>query len=339
MKSQNKNIMGWISDLINSSKIPAIPIMTNPGIELLGLTVKDAVTNGKKHFEAIKILSEKYPQAAACTVIMDLTVEAEAFGAELVFSDNEVPSVVGRLVSNAEDIEALKIPDINSARVTEYLRANKMAAASIDKPVFSGCIGPYSLAGRLYDMTEIMMAIYTDPEIVRALLEKCTMFILEYCKALKDCGTAGVIIAEPAAGLLPNEDCKEFSSVYIKRIVDEVQDENFAVILHNCGNAGHCTEAMVATGAAGYHFGNRIDMSDALRDCPKDKLVMGNLDPVGIFKNATPEEVAIATEELLNKAAAYKNFVISSGCDTPPQIPFENIDAFYKVVEQFNAIR
>ena len=49
-----------------------------------------AVTDGQVHYNAIKALSEKYPTAAA-TVIMDLTVEAEAFGAEIVFPENEFP--------------------------------------------------------------------------------------------------------------------------------------------------------------------------------------------------------------------------------------------------------
>ena len=36
----------------------------------------------------------------------------------------------------------------------------------------------------------------------------------------------------------------------IRRIVESVQDDRFLVILHNCGDTGHCTEAMVGTGAA-----------------------------------------------------------------------------------------
>lgn len=71
-------------------------------------------------------------------------------------------------------------------------------------------------------MTEIMMAIYTEPETALLLLDKCTLFITQYCRAIKDCGSAGVIIAEPAAGLLSNEDCMQYSSVFVKRIVEEV---------------------------------------------------------------------------------------------------------------------
>lgn len=330
------NVSEWISSIIKADKRVAMPIMTNPGIELTGITVKDAVTNGENHFRSIEALNRKYPQSAACTVIMDLTVEAEAFGAKLVFPDDEVPSVTERLVSNLQEVEALQVPDIDAGRVPEYLKANRLVAENIDKPAFAGCIGPYSLAGRLFDMTEIMMGIYTEPDTVRLLLEKCTEFILKYCKALKETGIAGVVMAEPAAGLLPNDDCKEFSSVYIKRIIDEVQDENFAVILHNCGNGGHCTEAMVYTGAMGYHFGNKIDMVDAIKGCPEDTLVMGNLDPVGVFKNASAEEMGRLTTELLEKTAEYRNFVISSGCDIPPMIPFANIDAFYNAVDEYN---
>ncbi len=333
------NTTAWIKSLIESGRLAAMPIMTHPGIELLGRRVLDAVTDGRVHFEAIEALNERFPQSAGCTVIMDLTVEAEAFGASLHFADDEVPSVVGRLVSNLDEVKALEVPSLDAARVPEYLWANRLAAERIDKPVFAGCIGPYSLAGRLFDMTEIMMGIYTEPETVNLLLEKCTEFIRNYCLALRECGVAGVIMAEPAAGLLPNEECMQYSSVYVKRIVEAVQDDSFAVILHNCGNTGHCTQAMVATGAKAYHFGNKIDMLDALRECPADVLVMGNLDPVEIFRNATPQQTASATRDLLNRAAGYPNFVISSGCDTPPQVPFENIEAFYKTVEEFNSAK
>lgn len=327
----------WIDELIRSKRTAAMPIMTHPGIEVLGRKVIDAVTDGEVHFEAIKALDERFPQSAASTVIMDLTVEAEAFGATLHFSDHEVPSVIGRLVSNREEVERLEIPSLEAKRVPEYLKANRLAAQNISKPVFGGCIGPYSLAGRLFDMSEIMMAIYTDPDTAQLLLEKCTEFITRYCLAIKQTGVAGVIIAEPAAGLLSDEDCMQHSSAYVRKIVEAVQDDSFAVILHNCGNTGHCTHAMTSTGAKAYHFGNKIDMLDALRESPADALVMGNLDPVGIFKSASEEEVAEATRELLERASGYANFVISSGCDTPPGVPFCNIEAFYRTVEAYNA--
>jgi len=329
------NMQEWKESILHSPQRIAIPILTHTGIEISGKRVIDAVTDGRVHYEAIRLLSENFP-AAACTVIMDLTVEAEAFGAQIIFPENEVPSVVGRLVSDKASIEKLQVPSLDSRRIPQYILANSLAAQSLDKPVFAGCIGPFSLAGRLFDMSEIMMAMYIDPEGTQLLLDKCTAFISDYCEELKRQGANGVVMAEPAAGLLSNDACREFSSVYVKKIVEKVQDEDFMVILHNCGNTGHCTEAMAYTGADIYHFGNRIDMIRALDDCPANSLVMGNLDPVSLFRQASCDEVYNVTYKLLEDTAVYPNFILSSGCDIPPHVPIENIRSFYQALEDYN---
>lgn len=331
-----KNMREWVQNIIENKTRVAIPIMTHPGIELIGKTVREAVTDGSVHFEAIKALDNKYP-SAACTVIMDLTVEAEAFGAQVSLPENEIPTTVGRLVSDMESVENLKVPALDATRIPEYILANKLTAENIkDKPVLGGIIGPISLAGRLYDMSEIMMACYTEPETAELLLQKCTEFLKEYCIALKNAGVNGVVIAEPAAGLMSNDGCSEFSSKYVREIIEAVQDDYFMAILHNCGNAGHCTGAMIETGAFGYHFGNKANMVDALAQCPKDVLVMGNIDPVTVFRSSTPDEVYKVTTNLLEQTADFPNFILSSGCDTPPHTPHANIEAFYKALQDYN---
>ncbi len=326
----------WVADVIRSPQRVAIPIMTHPGIEYIGRSVKEAVTDGHIHFEAIRALEERFP-AAACTTIMDLTVEAEAFGAEVFFPENEIPTVTGRLVYDQASVEQLPIPDLSKGRIPQFLLANELAAEYImDKPVLGGCIGPFSLAGRLFDLSEFMMACYCEPDIARTLLSKCANFLQQYCLEMKKQGIQGVIIAEPAAGLLSGEGCGEFSSDYIRPIVEAVQDEHFIVVLHNCGNTGHCTDAMLATGAAGYHFGNKMDMGLALEQCPSDTLVMGNLDPVGLFMSASSQEMGTAVKQLLEQANGHPNFVLSSGCDIPPHIPQANIQAFYDTLYSYN---
>ena len=329
----------FIKQLLDSDKRIAIPIMTHPGIEAIGKKVFDVVTNGEVHYQAIRNVTETY-NTAACTVIMDLTVEAEAFGCTISMPEHEVPSVTGRLVYDEESVNRLQVPSLSVGRMPEYLKANRLAIENIkDKPVLSGCIGPFSLAGRLYDMSEIMVGIYIEPDVIKTLLAKCTAYITAYCKELKSLGATGVIMAEPAAGLLSNDDCQEYSTVYVKQIVEAVQDENFTVILHNCGNKGQCTQAMIDSGAAALHFGNAVDMVATLEQCPSDLIVMGNIDPVGILKQASSEDVYRITSDLLAKTAGYKNFVISSGCDMPPLVPEANIKAFYKAVADFNGVK
>ena len=268
---------------------------------------------------------------------MDLTTEAEAFGAEIAFSDEAVPAVVGHMLTDVKSINDLQVPSLKAGRIPQYLKANLLAARAIqDRPVFAGCIGPFSLAGRLYDMSGIMMLIYENPDAAHTLLAKCTQFIEKYCEALKLTGVNGVLMAEPAAGLLSNDDCKAFSSAYVKYIVNKVQDDHFIVVLHNCGNTGHCTEAMVETGAAAYHFGNKCRMEEVIKEVPKDALAMGNLDPVSIFKDGTPAQMREATLDLLEKMREHPNFVLSSGCDTPPHTPIENVNTFFEALNEWN---
>lgn len=326
----------WVADIIHQKEVAAIPVMTHPGIEQNGNTVREAVSNGKVHADAVVKLTQNYRSVAACT-IMDLTTEAEAFGAEIAFSDEAVPAVVGHMLTDVKSINDLQVPSLKAGRIPQYLKANLLAARAIqDRPVFAGCIGPFSLAGRLYDMSGIMMLIYENPDAAHTLLAKCTQFIEKYCEALKLTGVNGVLMAEPAAGLLSNDDCKAFSSAYVKYIVNKVQDDHFIVVLHNCGNTGHCTEAMVETGAAAYHFGNKCRMEEVIKEVPKDALAMGNLDPVSIFKDGTPAQMREATLDLLEKMREYPNFVLSSGCDTPPHTPIENVNAFFEALNEWN---
>lgn len=332
------NINQWTKEITRDPMRYTIPIMTHPGIEIIGSSVKEAVQDGQVHARAIKTLSDMFPSKAA-TVIMDLTVEAEAFGCTIEFPQNDMPHILGRLVDSS-GIEDLQVPSLSAGRIPQYLEACRLAVEAIrDKPVFAGAIGPFSLAGRLFDMSEIMVACYMEPEAIALLLDKCTQLILAYCTELKRTGCAGVIIAEPAAGLLSGEDCMQFSSVYIKQIVDALQDESFMIILHNCGNTGQCTGAMLHTGAGAYHFGNAIDMAKTLEECPPDVLVMGNINPVGVLKMMTPQEIKKEVGSLLERTAVFPNFVLSTGCDTPPHVPFENIEAYYDALSEYNVKR
>jgi uroporphyrinogen decarboxylase len=139
---------------------------------------------------------------------MDLSVEAEAFGAEVVFSGLEVPTVVGALVKDIASAAALKVPAIGDKRTGDYLEGMARTAKAVtDRPVFGSCIGPFSLAGRLLEVNEALMMTRCKSEILRAVLEKCTAFLLGYASAIKRSGVNGIIMAEPLAGLLSPASC------------------------------------------------------------------------------------------------------------------------------------
>ncbi|MBR6502101.1 MAG: uroporphyrinogen decarboxylase family protein [Clostridia bacterium] len=330
------NMKQWLEDVKNSNVKKAMPILSFPSVQLIGCTVKEITADANLQAKGMKMVADKTNSLASVS-LMDLSVEAECFGSQICVSENEVPNIIGKIVEDMDSAKALKVPEVGSARSGVYIDAIKKATDLItDRPIFAGVIGPCSLAARLLDVSEMILWCYDDPEMVHLVLKKSTEFLIEYCKAYKAAGANGVVMAEPVAGLLSPDMAEEFSSPYVKQIVDAVQDDDFIVVYHNCGNnVIAMIDSILSTGSAAYHFGNSIDMSEMMKYIPDDTIAMGNVDPTSEFCNGTVDSITKATTELLDKCSTYKNFVISSGCDIPPHSKWENITAFFDAVDKY----
>lgn len=311
----------------------AMPILSFPAVQKMDADVGQLVKDAALQAQAMEIVARDTDTLAAVS-LMDLSVEAEAFGAKVRFSPDEVPAVTGQLVADAEEAEALKVPELDAGRAKICAEGVRLAKQRIsDKPVLAGMIGPYSLAGRLMDVTEILYVCYDEPETVHAVLEKATAYLIRYGRLLKEAGADGIVLAEPLAGILSPDMAEEFSVPYVKRIIDALQDADFSIVYHNCGNSvSSMLDRIFTQGAAAYHFGNAVDMAAVLAAAPADVLCMGNIDPAGQLAMGTPESVRAATKALLAQCGGYKNFVPSSGCDIPAHAKWENIDAFFEAL-------
>lgn len=329
------NMRTWVADYVANPVKKALPILSFPGIQLIGCTVEEVVRSGELQAKCMKAIAERFPTGVACS-LMDLSVEAEAFGSAVHYNSDEVPTINEALIHDVEEAESLMVPAVGAGRTGECVKGIEKACEFItDRPVLAGMIGPYSLAGRLLDMTEIMILCYEEPEMVETVLEKATEFLVEYAKAFKAAGANGIVIAEPAAGLLSPGLIDEFSTPYVQRIRQAVEDENFLVVYHNCGNIEPLMKNMVEIDACAYSFGNAIDIETTLKALPAEKLIIGNIDPAGTLRNGTPESIRKETLELMERCSKYPNFVIASGCDIPPMTPIENLQAFFDAVEEY----
>lgn len=322
----------WEAAKVGAKK--AMPILSFPAAQKMGISVETLVKSAALQAQAMEIVARETATIASVS-LMDLSVEAEAFGAQVRFAADEVPAIIGQLVSDEDEANALAVPDLSAGRASLCIEAVRTAKQNItDKPVLAGMIGPYSLAGRLMDVTEIMYLCFDEPETVHTVLDKVTQYLIQYGQAMKDAGADGVMMAEPLAGILSPDMAEEFSMPYVKRIIDALQDDDFAVLYHNCGNSvPQMLEQIYQLGAAAYHFGNAIDMEAVMKVTPADILVMGNIDPAGQFAGSTVDSITAATKDLLAKCGSYPNFVPSSGCDIPAHAKWDNIQAFFCAVE------
>lgn len=331
------NTRAWLNELLKSPVKKAMPVLSFPSTSLMGITVKELIDSSDRQAEGMKLVAER-TKAAAAVSMMDLSVEAEAFGSEIRISDDEVPTVIGAIVESEDEAEALAVPAVGAGRTGRYIEAIEKACRLItDRPVFAGVIGPFSLAGRLIGVSDALANCYDEPDMVHIALKKATAFLKDYILAYKqNTGAAGVVMAEPLTGLLSPSLAEEFSEPYVREIVEAVQDDNFLVIYHNCGdNTIAMIDSILRTGAAAYHFGNSISMKEMLTHIPEDTIAMGNVDPAGQFRNGTPDSIREETLRVMGECCGHPNFVISSGCDIPPASSWENIDAFFAAVDEF----
>ena len=320
-----------------ANKGRTMPILSFPAAQLLGVSVKELISSPTAQRQGMLAIADRCPVAASLNM-MDLSVEAEAFGAEVRFADDEVPTVTRGVLTDIGDAASLAVPTVGVGRTGVYIEGIRLAKEQItDRPVFCGVIGPFSLAGRLLDMSELMMACYDSPDEVKSLLDKVTAFLTDYVKAFREAGADGVVMAEPAAGLLPPALAEEFSLPYVQAVFEAVNEADFVLCYHNCGNAVvRMLDSLATLPADIFHFGNAIELKDTFAALPADAVVMGNVDPV-LLQNGTPEGVRAEVERVFNACHGFPNFMLSTGCDVPAAAKWENIDAYFERVTELYA--
>lgn len=226
-----RNMNRWVKELLQEEKKRPVPVLSFPAIQLMGITVKELISSSDLQAEGMRLVAERVNSAASVS-LMDLSIEAECFGSEIKFSDDEVPTVIGSIVSTEEEAKALRVPSIGEGRTGIHIEA----------------------------------------------IEKVTSFLIEYCNAYKGVGANGIVLAEPLAGLLSPSLADEFSAEYVKKLVDAVQDEEFIVIYHNCGNSViPSIQSITTNGCPILHFGNAIKMDEILPLIPSHIVAMGNV--------------------------------------------------------------
>ena len=117
---------GIIADMnMENPNMKFLPVLSFPVARKLGHSVGEFVKSADLQAETMAWIARNTPVDAVLGP-MDLSVEAEAFGANVRFSDNEVPVVTGQLVSDEDAVAALAVPPPDAGRCA-------MTAAAIAK--------------------------------------------------------------------------------------------------------------------------------------------------------------------------------------------------------------
>ena len=189
---------------------------------------------------------------------------------------------------------------------------------------------PFSLASALMGLSELMLRLKDDPPMVDALMARCCEYGLAYACALNQAGPDLLSGGDSPAGLLGPNLYRAVAWPMEKQLVAALKTATSRpVSLHICGDTRFILADMAATSADVLEIDHVVDLTEACRQVGSHVGLWGNLDPVGLLAQGSPEQVRQVTRQTIAKAkqAGHRRFVLSSGCTLAVETPPENLRA------------
>jgi len=303
------------------------PLVGYPAAPLLGRNLKELLTDPKLHAQGILQLFQTFSPDIVFT-LMDLSIEAQALGAQVSLPLNDSPTVKTHPVKDLQDVELLPLQGFfQRDRIKGYIEATSLLRNQVDVPLAAYVVGPFTLAGLLMGASQIAMATIEQPELVVTLVSTVTELLAQYARRLQDAGADLIVLLEPTATFLSPRSFQEFSGAWISRLLKVAQIKT--LVLHICGDTTRLLPAMEATGCHGLSLDAPVDFPKASEVLQPQTWLIGNVNPV-LFETANPQQIERTTRELAQKMQHRKNFVLSTGCDLPLRAKPENIEAFFR---------
>jgi [methyl-Co(III) methylamine-specific corrinoid protein]:coenzyme M methyltransferase len=260
----------------------------------------------------------------AVRVPFDITAEAEFFGCGIKAGDlKQQPSVIKPSVKNMEDLDKLRNYNLKEGRIAVVLEAVKILSEKYGKelPIIGSMIGPFSLAQHI-NGDAWFGNIFTGEEVVPALLDFCSDFNVAYAKAMVENGADTIAIIDPTASyeLIGGEFYEKYALPYQKKIADAMKELDVATVLHICGNTTNGLGIMDKTSVNGISVDQRVDIKTGCANV-ENAILVGNLDPVAVLWNGTPESI----EETSKKALDAGVGLLTVGCGIVSMTPTVNL--------------
>jgi len=306
------------------------PLVGFPGRKLTNSTVRENLHDENTQLRTLLAIEKEF-QPDIVFNFMDLSVEAEAVGLKVDFPEDDTPNVIEHPVHSEKELEELENLDFNeifeSSRMKMFANLTKNFKKYSYSELCAYVIGPISFAGLLMSVTDLMLAVISEPRFVMRVLDLATHIVIEYAKRLTSAGANYIAILEPTAMMLSP---KQFSDVVRPRITEITKEIDVPAILHICGDTSHLFEEFSKLDSM---YGLSLDSDVNLRDAYEKtrKVVIGNINPV-MVSNSSKQQVINEIYALTEKMAGVSDFILSTGCDLPPETPLENIAAFRECV-------
>ena len=322
-------------DFQKADRVPVVAQVFGHAGTLAGVPLDDYVRDGEKLARCQIEALARYGYDAVFSV-MDVSVEPEAAGSTLNYRRNQYPVVDRHALQDDSDPEALPVPDPEHAgRMPEMLKALRFLRSELgDEVLVLGCVvGPFTLTAQLLGIEKALFTAVDDFPRLERVMDYATEVAIRFGEAQLRAGAHLPMVFDPAASpaVIPPRLFREFELPRLRRLFEALgaagATSNW---LHIAGPVKPILPFYPQAGIAIANFDYCVDPSEARSQLPATCLD-GNIKSLA-FVDSTPAAIGASAAGLLEAFGDSGGFILSSGCEIPPESRPENVAALVQAV-------
>ena len=320
--------------------LPVMPITMMFAADQIGAKYYDYATNYRVLADAQVTVAERF-DFDYVSVISDPGCEASALGAALKFFPDQPPAVdeENALLKDKATLARLGVPEpdrgermLNRALAVEQLKAR----VGSDKVVEGWIEGPCAEGADLRGINTLMLDFYDDPAFVRDLFEFVVEVELRFARFQVEMGADLIGVGDAAASLVGPTFYNDFVWPYEEKLIAALHAEGIKTRLHICGNTRKILEGMGRLHCSIVDLDWLSPMSEGREKMGPQQVLLGNLDPVRVLKEGTPESVYEAVGNCHRQAG--DGFIVGTGCEVPRGTPPANLLAMIRYAREHSSV-
>lgn len=312
-------------------RLPVLAQVFGHAAALAGVELRDYLRDGEL-FARCQLAARDHYDLDAVFALMDANVETEALGSQLRYRQSGYPTIEHyALGPDASGLERLPLEAVcKQGRIPELLKAARLLRKALgDETLVIGCVtGPFTLAAQLMGLEPALYLAIDQAARFAELLDVTTQFACDCSQKQLETGVHAVMLFDPVASpeVVPPQFYREFALPRVREIL-ATQRQHGALFtwVHVTGKTGPILGYLEQTGADLLNVDFSVDLAQASETLPRTCL-NGNLKPLD-FVTEQPAPIRAQAERLARDFAPRRGYILSPGCEIPPEAQPENVAA------------
>ena len=307
------------------------PILMMYAAKNFGKTYTEFMTDYRVLVEANMRCLEMHDHDAV-SVISDPYRETSAFGAKITFNGDQSPKTE-KLINSPADVAKLVNPDVYACERTldrikgvHYYR--KLLGNEF--PVIGWIEGPLAEAADLSGVSETMMNMFLEPDMVKDTQRICLNTAKDFAAAQIEAGANIMGVGDAVCSQISLELYDEFCLPLHKELFEFIHSQEALVKLHICGDITHLLPSLSKLEIDILDIDWMVDIAEAHRIMGPEIMICGNLDPVSIIMEGSKQLIKAKYIEIESKIPR-ENWIMMGGCEISPVTPVENMNYLRKI--------